>query len=192
MTMKTGLFFGSFNPVHIGHLAIADYCMEFTGLDELWFVISPHNPLKPKKSLLPDQDRYDLMELAIGDDHRFRISDIEFRMPRPSYTIDTLTCLSVKHPGRQFYLIMGSDVLSSFDKWKNYREIIRHYRRLIIPRPGTGDLPGLGKENAELVSAPLMEISSSFIRKAIRDKKDIRHFLPPGVYDHILKMNFYA
>ncbi len=185
--MKTGLFFGSFNPVHIGHLAIANYISEFTEVKEIWFVLSPHNPLKEKLSLLPEHDRKFLLEIAIGDDPRFKISDVEFKLPQPSFTIDTLTYLKERYPTREFMIIMGADGLDSFDKWKNYETIIKQYHRIILSRPGC-DIEKLPfKENSTYIDAPQMEISSTFIRKAIKENKDIRHFLPHGVYEYILK-----
>jgi len=189
--MKIGLFFGSFNPIHNGHMAIANYMVEFTDMDQLWFVVSPQNPLKEKKTLLADYHRYELVLKAIGDEDRIRGTNIEFNMPKPSYTIDTLTWLTEKHPGNNFSLIMGSDQLSVFHKWKNYKEIIRNYHRYIYPRPGVdnGSLPLM--DNASLVHAPMIEISSSFIRQAIKDEKDIRHFMPNGVWEYIREMNFY-
>jgi nicotinate-nucleotide adenylyltransferase len=188
--MKIGLFFGSFNPVHIGHLVIANYMVEFTDLQQLWFVISPHNPLKPKHSLLADHHRRTLMDIAVDDEPRFRISDIEFTMPQPSYTIDTLTWLREKHPSHNFVIIMGSDGLPTFDKWKNYRIIEEEYQRYVYPRPGYPVDPAEHK-NITVVNAPLLEISSSFIREAVSNGKDIRYFLPVKVYDYILEMNLY-
>lgn len=188
--MKTGLFFGSFNPVHVGHLAIANYMAEYTPINEIWFVISPHNPFKKKKNLLDDYERLELVHKAINDDPRFRASDIEFRMPKPSYTIDTLTYLKEKFPRHEFSLIMGSDGLSTFHKWKNAAEIVKQYHRFVYPRPD--HLPPYPNfENATEVKAPLMEISASFIRKALKHNKNIKHFLPHGCYEYIDKMNFY-
>lgn len=187
----TGLYFGSFNPVHIGHLAIAGYVTSFAGLDELWFIVSPHNPLKEKKTLLDDYQRLELVRLAVEDDERFRVSDIEFRMPQPSYTIDTLTYLKEKYPDREFQLVMGSDGLKTFRKWKNFELIEQHYKRIIYPRPGMTNEEILSHPNVSLVNAPLMEISSSFIRQAIADGKDVRHFLPEKVYTYIREMHFY-
>ncbi|MCB2195504.1 MAG: nicotinate-nucleotide adenylyltransferase [Bacteroidetes bacterium] len=190
--MKVGLFFGSFNPIHIGHLAIANYMVEFSDLDEIWLIISPHNPLKKKKTLLNEFDRYKMVELAVGDDIRIKPSNIEFSMPKPSFTIDTLTYLSEKNPNHQFVLIAGTDNFQSFHKWKNYEEILKNYKLYIYPRPGFY----LGKyenhESISLINAPQMEISSSFIRNAIKEKKDIRYFVPDKVYDYILKMNLYT
>jgi nicotinate-nucleotide adenylyltransferase len=188
--MKIGLFFGSFNPVHIGHLAIANYLAEFTDLQQLWFVISPQNPLKLKKTLLADHHRRTLLELAIGNDDRFRISDIEFRMPRPSYTIDTLAYLKEKYPGHTFVIIMGSDGLPTFHKWKNFELIEENYLRYVYPRPGYPVDPALHR-NIQQVEAPMLEISSSFIREAIQQGKDIRYFLPEKVFDYIVEMHLY-
>jgi nicotinate-nucleotide adenylyltransferase len=189
--MITGLYFGSFNPIHIGHLAIANYMVEFSSLEQLWFVVSPQNPLKEKKSLLKDYHRLEMVRLAVEDDDRFRASDIEFRLPTPSYTIDTLTYLGEKYPGNEFQLVMGADGLRTFHKWKNASLIVEKYHRLIYPRPGTdlnqpGDLV-----NATLMDAPLMEISSSFIRKAIRAGKDVRHLVPAKAYQYMREMHFY-
>lgn len=188
--MKIGLFFGSFNPVHIGHLAVGNYMIEFTDLEQLWFVISPQNPLKRKATLLEDHKRRTLLEIAIEEDNRFRVCDIEFRLPKPSYTIDTLTYLKELHPGHEFVLIMGSDVLDTFSKWKNYSIIQSNYTRYIYPRPGHAVNAG-EHANIRVFEAPLMEISSTFIRQALMQKHDIRHFLPHKVYDYITEMSFY-
>jgi len=186
---RTGLYFGSFNPIHIGHLAIANFMIAYGGIDQLWFVVSPQNPLKEKKSLLKDYHRLQLVELAIeGDDH-LMASDIEFRLPVPSYTIDTLAYLEEKHPGREFLLVMGSDQLKAFHKWKHADLIVQKYHRLIYPRPGSA--PSDPVPNATLVDAPLMEISSSFIRRAIREGKDVRHLVPEPAYRYIRDMHFY-
>lgn len=188
--MKIGLFFGSFNPVHIGHLAIANYMAEFTDLDQVWFVVSPQNPLKKAASLLEDHKRRTLLDLAVEDDPRFRVSDVEFRLPKPSYTIDTLASLRETHPAHQFVLIMGSDGLTTFSKWKNHQVIEENYDRYVYPRPGYPAEPEPAAR-ISLVDAPQMEISSTFIRQAIREGKDVRHFLPPGVYPYITEMHFY-
>ena len=188
--MKTGLYFGSFNPIHIGHLAIANFMVSFTDLDQLWFVISPQNPLKKRATLLEDHKRRTLIDLAIDDDNRFRVCDIEFRMPKPSYTVDTLAYLKENHPGNEFVLIMGSDGLSTFKKWKNFKIIEDNYTRYIYPRPGYPVNPA-EHINIKILNAPLMEISSTFIRDSLKAKIDIKHFLPPGVYDYIVQMHFY-
>jgi len=187
----TGLFFGSFNPIHFGHLCIAEYMVEFGGLKEVWFIVSPHNPLKDKATLLSDQYRLEMVEAAIENDERFRVSDIEFRMPRPSYTIDTLARLSEQHPDRQFVLIAGTDVLPSFHKWKNYEQLLDQYRLMIYPRHGDEDHPLLSHPSITVVNAPRIEISASFIREAIKNGKNIRYFLPDKVMKIIEKMGFY-
>jgi nicotinate-nucleotide adenylyltransferase len=195
--MKTGLYFGSFNPVHIGHMAIANYIYEYSELEEIWFVVSPHNPLKKKSSLLADHHRLHLTELAIGDDHRFRVSDIEFKLPKPSYTIDTLTYLREKHTTHQFALIMGSDNLSTINKWKNAELLIESCKIYVYPRLNKGKEPGpvvksmLKSADIDIVEAPLIDISGTFIRSAIKEGKDIRHFLPPGIWQYIKDMHFY-
>src|SRR5512133_1758921 len=188
--MKTGLYFGSFNPVHIGHMAIANYIIGFTDIDQLWFVISPQNPLKRKATLLEDHKRRALLEIAVEKDDRFRVCDIEFRLPKPSYTIDTLAYLKELYPSHEFVLIMGSDGLPTFTKWKNFRLIQDNYMRYVYPRPG---FPVIKEEtpNSKIVDAPLMEISSTFIRDALKARIDIRHFLPAGVYDYIVQMHYY-
>lgn len=189
--MITGLYFGSFNPIHIGHLAIANFMVEFSELDQLWFVVSPQNPLKEKKSLLRDYHRLEMVRLAVEDDDRFRASDIEFKLPTPSYTIDTLAYLEEKHPGRQFQLVMGADGLRTFHKWKHANLIVEKYHRLIYPRPET-DLEAAARlPNATLVKAPMMEISSSFIRQAIKEGKDVRHLVPAKAYQYMREMHFY-
>ena len=189
--MKTGLFFGSFNPIHIGHMAIANYMVEFTDIDSVWFVISPHNPFKNKKSLLASHFRYDMVELAIGDDDRFRASDIEFNLPQPSYTINTLTYLHERYPSRKFVLLMGADNLKNLHKWKNYEQIVENYEIYVYPRPGTEKIDTNKYPNLKNANAPMIEISSSFIRNAIASAKDLRYYLHPKVYQHIINMHFY-
>ena len=189
--MKIGLFFGSFNPIHIGHLAIANYMVEFTDLDKVWFVISPHNPLKQKNTLLPDIQRLTMVRLSVEYDNRFKASNIEFNLPQPSYTINTLAYLKEKYPENEFVLIMGSDGLSTFHKWKNYKELIVNYQRYVYPRPGTDVELLQNIENAVIVKAPLIEISSTFIRESIAKGKDIRYFLPEKVWQHLDEMNFF-
>jgi nicotinate-nucleotide adenylyltransferase len=195
--MKTGLYFGSFNPIHIGHLAIANYLVENSDLDEIWFVVSPHNPLKKKSSLLANHHRIRLAELATENDDRLFVSDIETKMPQPSYTIDTLTWLNEKYPKKDFALIMGGDNLITLHKWKNVDELIRKYSLYVYPRKEKHgayppELEGLVKNaSINIVEAPLMEISGTFIRESIAAGKDVRHFLPPAVWKYIDEMNFY-
>ncbi len=189
--MKVGLYFGTYNPIHIGHMAIANYLVEFTEIEQLWFVISPHNPFKNKKHLLDDYQRLELVNRAIDDDPRFRASSIEFKLPRPSYTIDTLTYLKDSFPSHEFYLIMGSDNLESFPKWKNFEIILENYKILVYPRPGFDPAKVSPHPNIILVDAPLMEISASFLRESIANGKNIRHFLPSKAWQYLEEMNFY-
>ena len=188
---KTGLFFGSFNPIHIGHLIVAAYMREFSDLDEVWFVISPHNPLKEKKTLLEDHHRLMLVKTAIEDDPKFRAIDIEFKMPKPSYTIDTLAYLSEMYPDRELILIGGTDILPSFHKWKNYKVLLGEYKIYIYNRPGYDPGKYAGHPSIKFFEAPLMQISSSFIRKAISKGKDVQYMLPPKVWQYIREMHFY-
>jgi nicotinate-nucleotide adenylyltransferase len=194
---KIGLYFGSFNPVHIGHMAIAGYMTEFTGLDQVWFVVSPHNPLKKKETLLADHHRFYMTELAIGDNDKLKASDIEFRLPVPSYTIDTLTYLKEKYPKNVFCLVMGEDNLFTLHKWKNAAELVKMYPIYVYPRlksenPSSFILEQiLRTADIHNVNAPLMEISGTFIRNGIKNGKDMSYFLPQGVWKYIREMHFY-
>ncbi|HRS19004.1 MAG TPA: nicotinate (nicotinamide) nucleotide adenylyltransferase [Bacteroidales bacterium] len=190
--MKVGLFFGSFNPIHIGHLAIANYMVEFTNLDELWFVITPQNPAKQKSTLLADSQRYYMVELAIEPFTKMKASRIEFTLPQPSYTIHTLIHLHELYPQHSFALIMGSDNLQTFNSWKNYKEILDSYSIYVYNRPNT-QIPDEFKHHPaiEYVEAPLMEISSSFIRQSIKQGKNIRGFMPESAWKYLDEMNFY-
>ena len=191
-TVKTGLFFGSFNPIHIGHMILAEYMVEYTPLQEVWFVVSPQNPLKEKNSLLADYHRLAMVNIAVEDDARMRSCNIEFKMSQPSYTIDTLTYLGEKHPGRQFVLIGGTDILPSFHKWKNYEELLKQYEIYIYNRPfyDAGDYRN--HPSITFYDAPLIEISASFIRDSIKKGKDIRYMLPEKVYTYVREMHFYV
>jgi nicotinate-nucleotide adenylyltransferase len=194
---RIGLYFGSFNPVHIGHIAIAGYMTEFENLDEVWFVVSPHNPLKKKETLLDDYQRLYMVQLAIGDNLKLKASNIEFNLPLPSYTIDTLTYLEEKHPGHQFCLVMGEDNLFTLHKWKNADELILKYPIHVYPRPGSvqPDSPKLDLILKKAViyksKAPLMEISGTFIRESIKKGKNMSYFLPSQVWKYIEEMHFY-
>jgi len=188
---QIGLYFGSFNPPHIGHMAIANYMLAFGQIDELWFVVSPQNPLKDKTSLIQARTRLELVRQAIGTFPGMRVCDIEFNLPTPNYTISTLVKLEEKFPDNTFCLIMGMDNLQTFNRWKAWETIIEQYRILAYPRPGFDGEPHASHRNATLVNAPLMEISSSFIRQAIKDGKNIRFFLPENVADMIEKEGLY-
>lgn len=188
---KTGLYFGSFNPVHNGHLAIASHIADHSDLEQIWFVISPHNPLKEKNSLLADHHRLAMLKAAIEDDSRFSVCDAELRLPQPSYTIHTLIWLEEKYPNRIFLPIVGSDNLESFKKWKNWELLLQRYNFLVYPRPGFNGGELANHPSFQWIDAPLMQISSSYIRKAIREKKDVRYLLPEKVYQYIREMHFY-
>ena len=188
---KTGLFFGSFNPLHNGHLMIASYMAEYTDLDQVWFVVSPQNPLKEKSTLLDDHQRLTMVNLAIEEDTRFRSSNIEFRLPKPSYTIDTLTYLAEKYPEKEFVLIAGSDIFPTFHKWKNHEVLLNQYRFYIYPRPGMDPGRFAGHPSLLFFDAPLLSVSSSFIREGIREGKDLRYFVPEKVWNYLREMHFY-
>ena len=194
---KIGLYFGSFNPVHIGHMAIAGYMTEFAGLDQLWFVVSPHNPLKKKETLLADHHRLYMSQLAIGDSQKLKATDIEFKLPVPSYTIDTLTYLNERYPKNEFSLVMGEDNLSALHKWKNAIELVSRYPIYIYPRPDSKRQSSLLLDqilqgaDIHKVNAPVMEISGTFIRDGIKNGKDMSYFLPPAVWKYIKEMHFY-
>lgn len=184
MKLKTGIFSGSFNPIHIGHLALANYLCEFEGLDEVWFMVSPHNPLKEQADLWPDDLRLTWVQLSIEGYPKFRDSDFEFHLPRPSYTIDTLDQLKATYPDREFILIIGSDNWAIFNQWREPERIISENKLLIYPRPG---FP-LDKEKlpptVRLAHSPTFDISSTFIRRALADGKDVRYFLHPNVWSY--------
>lgn len=190
--MKIGLFFGSFNPVHSGHLMIANYLVEHTHLEELWMVVTPHNPHKNRATLADDFDRLSLVEIATRQQPQIKACDIEFLLPKPSYTIDTLVYLQEKHPEHEFVLIIGGDNLASFPKWKNYEIILRDFELLVYKRPDyeLGELQNHPK--VTLVDAPMMQISSSFIRQLIREKKSIAYWVPAAVQEEIERSGLYA
>jgi len=188
---KIGLFFGSFNPIHTGHLVIANIMAENTDLSKVWFIVSPQNPFKPSKSLQHEFDRYDMVKAAIADHYKLEASDVEFRMPKPSYTIDTLTVLSEKNPNKQFVVIIGQDNLVNFEKWKNYQQILDLYGLYVYPRPGVTESPILRHKHVRLVPAPLMDISATYIREAVKEGKSIRYLVPEPVEQMIRLRNFY-
>ncbi len=189
--MKIGLFFGSFNPIHTGHLIIANYMANHTNLDKIWLVVSPHNPLKEKKDLIQVYDRLEMTKLATEDTENIIVSDIELKLPQPSYTIDTLTHLKALYPEHEFILIMGSDNLKSLKKWKNYELILRDYHIYIYPRPGYENAELQNHPSITITKTPLMELSSTFIRKSIANNKNIQFFLPNNVIQFIESKSLY-
>ena len=190
--MKTGLFFGSFNPIHIGHLIIANYMATFSGLKEVWLVVSPHNPLKQKSGLANMYDRLEMAILATADAPQIKVSDIEFKLPQPSYTIDTLTHLKERYPEKEFVLIMGADNLMSLKKWKNYEILLKDYHIYVYPRPDAEVSEWQNHPSITFTDTPEMEISSTFIRKAIKEKKNVQFFTPDKVLEFIDKKNMYG
>jgi nicotinate-nucleotide adenylyltransferase len=189
--MKVGLFFGSFNPIHVGHLVIANYMQANSDLDRIWFIVSPHNPLKQKNTLLDEKQRLQMVQLAIGDNNKMKASDIEFKLPQPSYTINTLVYLKEKYPDKEFVLIMGSDNLESFHKWKNAEEILKHHELYVYQRPEHLKTALMNHKKVKIFNAPLMGISSTAIRAAVKEKKDIRYFVAPAVWEYMREMHFY-
>lgn len=189
--MKIGLYFGSFNPIHIGHVILANHFAENSDLDKVWFVVSPQNPFKEKKSLLQEYHRLEMVELAVSDFDKLEATDIEFKLKKPSYTIDTLTVLKEKYPNYDFSILMGADNLNHFHKWKNYEQILEFYSVYVYPR-NTGEETNLDAHPKIIkVEAPKIEISSTFIRKSIAQNKDVRALLPHTIWKHIDDMNFY-
>jgi nicotinate-nucleotide adenylyltransferase len=189
--MHVGLFFGSFNPVHIGHMALANYMLEFTDMQQVWMVVSPQNPLKTKNQLLNQNHRLMLVNAAIDDHPNIRSNNIEFSLPQPSYTINTLVHLKEKYPQYKFSLIMGQDNLQSFHRWKNYEEILKSFHIYVYPRPGCEKTEFDDHPHVHLTNAPMIDISATFIREAIKAKKNIRFYLPAKVWEEIDTMNFY-
>lgn len=191
---KVGLFFGSFNPIHIGHLILANYILENSNMDELWFVVSPHNPFKKKKTLLDDHNRLEMVERSIQNYPNMRASDVEFSLPQPSYTIDTLTYLKEKHPNHSFALIMGEDNLKHLHKWKNADLLIKNHQIIVYPRKFSSEMQDseyLQHENITLIDAPVIELSATKIRQMIKENKNVRPMLPPEVFEYLDASNFY-
>ncbi|MDR1779350.1 MAG: nicotinate-nucleotide adenylyltransferase [Tannerella sp.] len=179
--IRTGIFSGSFNPVHIGHLALANWICEYGGIDELWFLVTPQNPLKKGREMIDYRTRFEMLQAAVADYPHFRVSDFELGLPQPAYTIQTLHALRESYPDRRFYLVIGADNWQSFDRWKDAKTLIDEFPILIYPRPGYELSIPPELKNVSAVAAPLIEISSSFIRTALRQGRDIRFFLPEPV-----------
>ena len=194
--MKVGLYFGSFNPIHTGHLIIANIMVETTDLREVWFVVSPQNPFKKNQDLLHEFDRLDMVEAAVADNHKLKVTDIEFHMPRPSYTADTLAYLSDRHQEHEFSLIIGGDNLPSFPKWKNAKTILENYGLYVYPRPAMHnrepDPEILDHPHVKVIQAPSLDISATMIRRFIREGCSVRYLLPEPVADLIRIKKFYV
>jgi nicotinate-nucleotide adenylyltransferase len=188
--VKIGLFFGSFNPIHTGHLIIANHVAHHCELDKVWLVVSPHNPLKESKSLLREYDRLHLVKLAIEGNPLLEASDFEFKLPRPSYTIDTLTHLQTQYPQHTFSIIMGSDSFQNLPKWKNFEILIKNYAFIIYNRPGFPIQDDYGAVITSL-QAPLLDISATYIRSQLQQKKSIQYLCPDKVVDYILENRYY-
>lgn len=191
--MKIGLYFGTFNPIHIGHLTIANYLAEYSDLDQVWFVVTPHSPFKKKSTLLDNHHRYQMVDRAVEMYSKLKASDIEFNLPQPNYTINTLVYLEEKYPDNEFALIMGEDNLNSFHKWKNYEQIIERHHIYVYPRISKVKTESKfeNHEKVHFINAPIMELSSTFIRSGIKEKKNIRPMLPENVWQYLDEMNFY-
>ncbi len=188
--MKIGLYFGSFNPVHTAHLIIASHILNETDIEKIWFVVSPHNPLKSEHSLLNEYHRLHLVRVAIENDNRIKASDIEFGLPKPSFTVNTLAYLSEKHPDHEFCLVMGGDSFCNLPKWKNYEVIVKNYAIYVYPRPGFEIKNSLGAR-LQVVEAPLLQLTATYIRKCLAEGKSIRYMVPDTVLEEIEKGNYY-
>ncbi len=188
--MKVGLYFGSYNPIHSGHLIIANFLLNETNLEKIWFIVSPQNPFKKNNSLLNEYDRLHLVRLAIQDDIRMKASDVEFNLPKPSYTSNTLINLSEKYPDDSFTIVMGSDSFQNINKWKNFESIIKNYPICVYKRPGFEIKETYGAD-ITLMNSPLLEISATLIRDYIKNKKSIRYLVPENVREEIESRQLY-
>ena len=190
--MTIGLYFGTFNPIHVGHLIIANHIVEHTNLDKIWFVVTPHNPIKNKKTLLDNYQRLEMVHMATSPYDKLGVSNIEFGLPQPNYTINTLEHIKEKHPNHSFALIMGEDNLKSLHKWKNYELLLENYEIYVYPRVTKLSDNNLSNHSSiHFVDAPIVEISSTHIRKNIKDGKNVEPLLPHSVWNYIDEMNFY-
>ena len=188
---RIGIYSGSFNPIHHGHVMLANYLVEFSDLDELWFVVSPQNPLKQKSELLDDDERLKMVQLAVGDDPRFHVSDIEMHLPLPSYTINTLTALSKQHPDCQFVFICGMDSLQNLHRWYQYQSILDNHELLVFPREGYDGGELIHHPSVTVLKTPILDISSTFIRQCVEEGRDVRHFMPEKAFHYLQENNFY-
>ena len=188
---KIGIYSGSFNPIHHGHVMLANYLVEFSDLDELWFVVTPQNPLKQKEDLIDDDERLKMVQLAVGDDPRFLVCDIEMHLPIPSYTINTLTALSEQHPDCQFVFICGMDSLQNLTRWREYQKILDNYELLVFPREGYDGGNLTHHPSVTILKTPILEISSTFIRQCVKEGHDVRHFMPEKAFRYMKEHLFY-
>lgn len=188
---KVGIYSGSFNPIHHGHVMLANYLVEFSELDELWFVVTPQNPLKKKEDLLDDDERLKMVQLAVGDDPRFFVSDIEMHLPTPSYTINTLTALSELYPDCEFVFICGMDSLQNLKNWREYQRILDNYELLVFPREGYDGSELVNSPSVKILKTPIVEVSSTFIRNCVREGRDVRHFMPEKAFLYMKERHFY-
>ncbi len=191
--MKIGLYFGTFNPIHIGHLIIANHMVEYSDLDEVWMVVTPHNPFKKKNSLLDNNHRFELVYRATENYPKIKPSNIEFKLPQPNYTVYTLAQITEAYPNKEFCLIMGEDNLKSLHKWKNYETILEHHHIYVYPRISEGKTETQFDKHPKIhkIAAPIVQISSTMIRNAIKDKKNVAPLLTQEVWEYIDEMNFY-
>lgn len=191
--MKIGLYFGTFNPIHIGHLIIANHMAEYSDLDQIWMVVTPHNPHKQKNTLLDDYHRLHMVHLSTEDFPKIKPTDVEFKLPQPNYTINTLVYLQEKHPNYEFSLIMGEDNLNSLHKWKNYEAILQHHHIYVYPRLNSGEMDEQFSNHPKIhrVGAPVVELSSTFIRESIKNNKNVIPMLPHKVWEYVEHNLFY-
>jgi nicotinate-nucleotide adenylyltransferase len=187
--MKIGLFFGSFNPIHIGHLIIAEFVANNTDVNQVWLVVSPQNPLKPSGSLMKEYDRLHYVTKAVENNPSLRASDVEFKLPKPSYTIDTLTYLKEKYPQHEFVVIIGSDSFQNLPQWKNYELLVKDFQFIVYERPGF--IPEIKNENAVVLKAPLLEISATVIRELIRQKKSVQYLIPDSILSEVIDNQYF-
>ena len=188
---KVGIYSGSFNPIHHGHVMLANYLVEFSDLDELWFVVTPQNPLKKKEDLLDDDERLKMVQLAVGDDPRFFVSDIEMHLSTPSYTINTLTALSERYPECEFVFICGMDSLQNLKNWREYQRILDNYELLVFPCEGYDGGELVNYPSVNVLETPIVEVSSTFIRNCVKEGRDVRHFMPEKSFLYMQEQHFY-
>ncbi|WP_196885735.1 nicotinate (nicotinamide) nucleotide adenylyltransferase [Aureivirga sp. CE67] len=191
--MKIGLYFGTFNPIHIGHIIIANHMQQYSDLDEVWMVVTPHNPLKKKSTLLDNHHRLEMVYKALEDFPHLKVSDIEFKLPQPNYTVNTLAHIQEKYPNHEFSLIMGEDNLNTFHKWKNHDVILNNHQVYVYPRIDNNEIKEEFKNHSKIhkIDAPIVQISSTFVRQSVKENKNVLPLVPKKVWEYIDLMNFY-